>query len=85
MTREVEGLAGWIIERLRVSRGSRASERREMYLLETLCIGGRRQLMLVECGGERFLVGGGMDTVETIVQIARQTFLPGTNEDEERR
>ncbi len=41
MTREVEGLAGWIIERLRVSRGSRASERREMYLLETLCIGGR--------------------------------------------
>ncbi len=38
--------------------------------------------MLVECGGERFLVGGGMDTVETIVQIARQTFLPGTNEDE---
>ena len=32
-----------------------------MNLLETLHLSVRRQLMLVECGGERFLVGGGRE------------------------
>jgi hypothetical protein len=38
-------------------------------LVETLALGGKRQLMLVTCGGESFLVGGGMDSVETIVPL----------------
>jgi hypothetical protein len=40
-----------------------------MCLVETLVLGGRRQLMLVSCGREHFLVGGGVDSVETIVRV----------------
>jgi flagellar biogenesis protein FliO len=42
---------------------------RKMQLVETLSLGGKRQLMLVQCGAEQFLVGGGLETVETIVQV----------------
>ncbi len=72
--RELEGVAGWVLARLREYRGTCASTRKEMHLLETLSLGGRRQLMLVECGGQRFLVGGGAESVETIVQV--ETRVP---------
>jgi Flagellar biosynthesis protein, FliO. len=42
---------------------------RKMQLLETLSLGGKRQLMLVQCGAEQFLVGGSLETVETIVKV----------------
>jgi flagellar biogenesis protein FliO len=38
-------------------------------LVETLPLGGKRQLMLVTCGEEMFLVGGGPESVETIVRL----------------
>jgi flagellar biogenesis protein FliO len=44
-----------------------------MQLLETLPLGGKRQLMLVQCGTEQFLVGGGLESVETIVKLAGTT------------
>jgi flagellar biogenesis protein FliO len=44
-------------------------------LVETLSLGGKRQLMLVTCGGESFLVGGGMDSVETIVRLKNEVSL----------
>jgi flagellar biogenesis protein FliO len=40
-----------------------------MRLLETLPVGGKRQLMLVRCGDEHFLVGLGADTISTIVKV----------------
>jgi hypothetical protein len=40
-----------------------------MHLLETLPLGGKRQLMLVSCAGEHFLVGGGVESVATIVRV----------------
>jgi hypothetical protein len=40
-----------------------------MRLVETLALGGKRQLMLVTCAGESFLVGGGLESVETIVRL----------------
>jgi Flagellar biosynthesis protein, FliO len=46
-----------------------------MELIETLSLGGKRQLMLVRCGGQHFLVGGGFDTVETIVPISGAVAL----------
>src|ERR1700722_14052686 len=72
--RELEGAVGWVLARLREYRGTCASTRREMHLLETLSLGGRRQLMLVECGGQRFLIGGGAESVETIVGV--ETRVP---------
>jgi hypothetical protein len=40
-----------------------------MRVVETLALGGRRQLMLVSCWDEHFLVGGGIDSIETIVRV----------------
>jgi flagellar biogenesis protein FliO len=71
--RELEGLAAWVLTRLRVLRGVRSAERKQMRLLETLSLGGKRQLMLVECGDERYLVGGGPEGVQTIVRTSGQT------------
>ncbi len=66
---ETPGLAGWILNRLRGWRYEREAQRKQLCLVETLALGGRRQLMLVSCGGEYFLVGGGADSVETIARV----------------
>jgi len=44
------------------------SERR-MKLLETLHLGGKRQLMLVVCDGHRYLLGLGGDSVQSIAEM----------------
>jgi hypothetical protein len=65
----VQGLAGWVLGMLSGWRGERTAQRKHMRIVETLTLGGRRQLMLVRCGEEHFLVGGGIDSVETIVRV----------------
>ena len=47
----------------------------ELRLVETLPLGGKRQLMLVTCAGESFLVGGGLESVETIVRLKAEVSL----------
>jgi hypothetical protein len=44
-------------------------------LVETLPLGGKRQLMLVTCAGESFLIGGGLESVETIVHVRAEVSL----------
>ncbi len=66
---EIQGLAGLVLDLLRGWRGERAAQRKHMRVVEALALGGRRQLMLVSCGEEYFLVGGGVDSVETIVRV----------------
>lgn len=68
-----EGLAAWTVRVVPAWWASRAKGRpapvRQMRLVETLSLGGRRQMMLVVCQGERFLVGCGADEVQTIVHV----------------
>jgi hypothetical protein len=66
---EVQGLAGWVLSLLRGLRGRHEVQRKQLRLLEILPLGGKRQLMLVTCAGESFLIGGGVDSVETIVRL----------------
>jgi hypothetical protein len=73
--REVRGLAGWVLGRLRGWRGQREMQRKQLRVLETLPLGGKRQLMLVTCAGESFLVGGGMESVQTIVRLKAEVSL----------
>jgi len=73
-TPEVQGLAGWVLGLLR-GLGRREAQVKQMQLIETLALGGKRQLMLVSCGGERFLVGGGVESVETIVRVKAEGSL----------
>lgn len=70
---EPEGLAGWVVTRFRTFCGGRSAKHEHMRVLETLSLGGKRQLMLVECGDERYLVGGGPESVQTIVRTTGQT------------
>src|SRR5580698_9686502 len=64
-----EGLAAWVLRGLRRWRNSAISEPRQMRVVETLALGGRRQLTLVACGTERFLVGGSAESVDAIVKV----------------
>ncbi len=43
--------------------------RKRMRIVETLSVGPRKQLVLVSCGGEHFLVGTGPDSVQTITRV----------------
>jgi flagellar biogenesis protein FliO len=42
---------------------------RRMELVETLNLGGKRQLMLVVCEGKRYLIGAGGDSVHSIAEV----------------
>jgi hypothetical protein len=66
---EMQGITGWALGLLRDWRGQRATTQKHMRLVETLALGGKRQLLLVSCGEEWFLVGGGVESVETIVRV----------------
>lgn len=68
------GLAVWVLKLMRGIRIEREPITKQLHLLETLALGGKRQLMLVSCGGMHFLVGGDMESVETIVQIQGETL-----------
>ena len=67
------GLAVWLLGfARRVARNGlgnlqRSRGQRRMELVETLQLGGKRQLMLVVCDGQRYLVGAGGDAVQSIV------------------
>jgi hypothetical protein len=71
-TSEVQGLAGWLLGLVRGWREPRLSQKKHLQLVETLPLGGKRQLMLVTYAGESFLVGGGFESVETIVRLGAQ-------------
>jgi flagellar biogenesis protein FliO len=67
------GLAGWLLGHIRGLRTERQLVTKQMHLLETLPLGGKRQLMLVSCAGESFLVGGGLESIETIVRVQAES------------
>jgi len=70
---EVQGLAGWVLGLAQSWREPRVSEKKQLQLVETLPLGGKRQLMLVTCAGESFLVGGSFESVETIVRLRAES------------
>lgn len=48
---------------------NQTAERKRMRIVETLSVGPRKQLVLVSCGGEHFLVGTGPESVHTITRV----------------
>jgi flagellar biogenesis protein FliO len=67
----VGGLVGFVVEMVRRGRAGLGVARaeRSMKVVETLQLGGKRQLMLVSCGAQQYLVGAGVDGVQTIVPV----------------
>lgn len=64
-----QGLAGMLLQLWARRRFAKAEQKKEMELLETLSLGGKLQLMLVRCAGERFLLAGSLDRIETMVRL----------------
>ncbi len=65
LTDLLKGCAAWVMRGLEQTRNSR--RRRRMKVVESLALGGRRQLLLVLCDEQEYLVGAGAEGVETIV------------------
>jgi flagellar biogenesis protein FliO len=67
----VGGFAGFVIELVRRGRSGLGVARAEKSLkvVEVLQLGGKRQVMLVACGEQRFLVGAGAEGVSAIVPV----------------
>jgi flagellar biogenesis protein FliO len=63
------GLAEWLLGLLGGARSKRQAAVKQMQLLETLPLGGKRNLMLVRCAEELFLVGGSAEGVASIVRV----------------
>ena len=67
----VGGFAGFVMDMVRRGRSGLAVTRAEkqLKLVEMLQLGGKRQLLLVSCEGRKFLVGAGVEGVQTIVAV----------------
>jgi flagellar biogenesis protein FliO len=63
------GLASWLMEIWRRRMTQRERVGRTLQVIETLPVGARRQLVLVRCGEEYFLVGGGLESIQTMVKV----------------
>lgn len=57
-----------VLERI-VSAEARAGRRKQMKLVESLPLGNRRQLLLIVCDNQRYLVGAGADSVGSILAM----------------
>ena len=65
------GLLGWMeaaVLRWRANRAG-AAETRRLSVVETLTLGPKKQLLLVSCEGESFLVGVGAEGVQTMARV----------------
>lgn len=61
----------------------KARAKRRMELIEMLPLGGKRQLMLVVCDGQRYLVGAGGDSIHSIAEmrpLSAASFVPVATE-----
>lgn len=56
-------------------RGSRPGTTRALRHVETLALGPRRSLYLVECDGQRFLVAGGGESLSAPVPLTQQVAV----------
>ncbi len=65
-------LLGWKWIAARWQRSTPITERPSMKTLSHLALGGRKTITLVEVDGVRYLVGGGADTVTTIVAVTTE-------------
>lgn len=75
-----QGLAGWILGLVQGRWRGMNSQQKQLRLVETLALGGKRQLLLIECAGESFLVGGGLDNVQAIIRVQGLYPADTTNE-----
>jgi hypothetical protein len=52
----------------------------QLELLETLALGGRRQVFLIACGGQQYLVGAGPEQVGCLLQVSAGAAVPAAGQ-----
>lgn len=57
--------------------GSSRVKARRLRVVETLSLGAKKQLLLVTCDGEKYLVGTGAESVQTIMRVGRRVEIAG--------
>ena len=68
-------LSGRLFGGLRIGSGRTGAPR--MQILEMLPLGARKQLVLVRCDGETYLIGTGPESVQSIQRIEARVSGPG--------
>ncbi len=68
MIDRVRRVAKQAVERIRHAQ-AHGSKPKQMKLIESLALGNRRQLLLVVCDNQRYLVGAGADSVGSILAL----------------
>ena len=79
---EFQGLLGWVLSLRRSKRADREARQNQLRLIQRLSLNGRGQVLLIECAGERFLLGGGLDSVHTIVRLRGAGLSTAESENE---
>lgn len=62
-------VTGWLLRILRGGSYVHPTAKKQLHVVETLPLGGKVRLMLVECATERFLVGSNSESIEVIVPV----------------
>ena len=70
----VGGVAGWLMQatewwKQRGVRDRRRAEKRQMFIVESIQLGPKQRVVLLKCGGDRFLVGTGAEGIQSIVRV----------------
>ena len=67
------GIVDWLLQLFHKTRltATKKKPQAQMRLIETMSLGGRRQLMLVSCCGREFLVAADAETIRSIVPMRR--------------
>jgi hypothetical protein len=70
----VGGVAGWLMQaaqwwKQRGLRERRRTAKRQMFIVESIQLGPKQRVVLLKCGGDRFLVGTGAEGIQSIVRV----------------
>ena len=71
---------GSLIQRLAALLRGTATSERALRCVETLHLGPKRTLFLVECDGKRFLAGGGSDGISALLPLGDAASVHSTGE-----
>lgn len=63
------GIAGALVQWWVERRSGRHASIQQLRLIETLPLNSKQKLMLVDCAGQRYLVGVGLERVSAIVKV----------------
>ena len=63
------GMAGALLQWWTERRSKRQESVQQLQIVATLALNSKQKLMLVDCSGQRFLVGVGLEQISAIVKV----------------